>query len=559
MCGISAILLGDTKATTAAVDLHESLYFLQHRGQDAAGITVCQGGRLYQCKGNGMAAKVFAEGKRIADLPGYCGISHLRYPTMGTSSASEAQPFYVNSPFGLSMSVNGNLVNNGELRTFLDFEARRHVNTDSDSELLLNVFAHALNELGKARANVDDVFTALRDVYLRCHGAYACTAMIAGFGILGFRDENGIRPLCLGSRPSATLEGATDYFMASESVALTQLGFGNIVDILPGQAVFIEKGGAPQFRQIVERKSYTPDIFEYVYFARPDSCIDGLSVHRSRENMGLKLADKMRKVLGEKGIQDIDVIIPVPETSNTAAAILAKSLDKPFSNAFVKNRYVYRTFILPGQSARQKSVRRKLSPIKSEFKGKVVCLVDDSIVRGNTSREIVQMAKEAGALRVLFVSCSPEITHPHVYGIDLADPAELIAHNRTVEEIAEHIDADEVIYQDIEDLEIACMEASEVKTDISSFEIGVFCGKYKTNVPDEYFEHLNELRGKGKKRKTATGANEEEETGQRKTILIANSGPMNVGRPQKAPSAANGEGGPDNRDDISLHNFANES
>ncbi|KAK7219944.1 hypothetical protein V2G26_007947 [Clonostachys chloroleuca] len=242
MCGISAILLGDPKATTAAVDLHESLYYLQHRGQDAAGIAVCQGGRVYQAKSNGLASKVFDEGRRIAELPGFMGISHLRYPTAGTSSASEAQPFYVNSPFGLSMSINGNITNPQEVARFLDQEARRHVNTASDSELVLNVFANALNELGKARANVDDIFTALRDVYKRCIGAYSCVAMVAGFGLLAFRDSNGIRPLCLGSRPSATIDGAKDYFLASESIALTQLGFTDVVNIKPGEAVFIQKG-----------------------------------------------------------------------------------------------------------------------------------------------------------------------------------------------------------------------------------------------------------------------------------------------------------------------------
>ncbi|PFH59719.1 hypothetical protein XA68_11955 [Ophiocordyceps unilateralis] len=575
MCGVTALLLGDSKATTAAIDLHEALYFLQHRGQDAAGITVCQGGRLYQCKGNGMAAKVFAEGKRVADLPGFAGISHLRYPTAGTSSASEAQPFYVNSPFGVSMSVNGNLVNNAELRNFLDLEARRHVNTHSDSELLLNVFAHALNELGKARANVDDVFTALRDVYARCRGAFACTAMIAGFGILGFRDENGIRPLCLGSRPSATLDGATDYMMASESIALTQLGFGNITDILPGQAVFIEKGGAPQFRQIVERKSYTPDIFEYVYFARPDSYIDGISVHRSRQKMGLRLAKKIKDTLGEKGVEEIDVVIPVPETSNTAAAVLANYLNKPFSNAFVKNRYVYRTFILPGQTTRQKSVRRKLSPIHSEFRGKAVCLVDDSISRDRDSFRWnalglfvmkgyadmvsqVQMARDAGAVRVLFASCSPGVTHPHVYGIDLADPAELIAHKKTRHEIAAHIDADDVIYQDLEDLQAACVEAAEGESEIKDFEVGVFCGEYKTEVPEGYFEHLHRLRQRVKKRKN--GDSDESDTSAKRPNLIASSGPLNLAaEPLKSNgSMAEEREGLKHRGDISLHNFADE-
>lgn len=561
MCGVTAVLLGDTKATTAAVDLHESLYFLQHRGQDAAGITVCQGGRVYQCKGNGMAAKVFAEGRRLDQLPGWCGVGHLRYPTAGTSSASEAQPFYVNSPFGLTMSVNGNLVNTQYLREFLDVEARRHINSDSDSELLLNIFAHGLNELGKARANTDDIFTALGEVYSKCQGAFACTAMLAGFGILGFRDAHGIRPLCLGSRPSATLPGATDYFMASESVALKQLGFGNIVDIMPGQAVFIQKGGKVEFRQIVPRKSYTPDCFELVYFARPDSSMDGLSVYRSRQNMGVKLAKKMRDILGEKGVADIDVVIPVPETSNIAAATLADRLGKPYVTALIKNRYVHRTFILPSQALRQKSVRRKLSPIESEFRGRTVCLVDDSIVRGTTSREIVQMAREAGATRVIFVSCSPECIYPHIYGIDLADPADLVAHGKTRQEIAEHIHADEVIFQDLADLKASCIEAADGPTEIDDFEVGVFCGKYVTDVPDGYFEHLSNLRGKGKSRKVGAG-----ESGQGHATVVTNSGPVNDASHRDGDDDDDvGQGGyensnsrPEHREDISLYNIASE-
>ncbi|KAJ4217105.1 amidophosphoribosyltransferase [Fusarium solani] len=552
MCGISAILLGDPKATTAGIELHESIYYLQHRGQDAAGITVCQGGRLYQMKGNGLASKVFQEPARIPEtLPGYAGISHVRYPTAGTSSASEAQPFYVNSPFGLSLAVNGNLVNSTELRSFLDLEAHRHVNTDSDSELLLNVYAHALHELGKARANVDDIFAGLREVYSRCKGGFACVAMITGFGVLGFRDENGIRPLCLGSRPSATLDGTMDYFMASESVALTQLGFTNIVDILPGQAVFIQKGGHPQFRQIVEMKSYTPDIFEMVYFSRPDSSQDGISIYRSRQNMGERLAERVKDVLGEKGVQEIDVVIPIPETSNTSAAALASRLQKPLSNAFVRNRYTFRTFIMPGQKARQQGIRRKLSPIASEFKDKVVLLVDDSIVRGNTSREIVLMSREAGAKKVILASCSPEITHPHVYGIDLADPAQLVAHNRTVKEIAKEIGADELIYQSLDDLKAACLDAIDGETQIKDFEVGVFCGKYQTDVPESYFEHLSEIRAKGKKRKNV----EEEGSDAKKLTLVSNSGPVNVRKVQEEEE--------DNKpvidqDDISLHNSATE-
>ncbi|WVF70881.1 amidophosphoribosyltransferase [Kwoniella sp. CBS 6097] len=498
MCGIIGILLHDplaTQTTLAGTELAEGLSLLQHRGQDAAGIVTCgSGGRFYQVKANGMVRDIF-DSAAVAGLKGWMGIGHARYPTAGSSAHAEAQPFYVNSPYGITFAHNGNIVNTPSLRQFLDVDAHRHINTDSDSELLLNILANNLQKTGKFRINEEDIFTAIGDLTRTCIGAYACVAMLAGFGLIVFRDPNGIRPAGIATRKGA--RGGTDYLVASESVVAQGCGFSDWEDVKAGEAIIITRNKITR-RQVAEPKTFAPDIFEYVYFARPDSTIDGISVYRSRMAMGEYLAETVKTELAKAQLE-IDVVIPVPDTSRVAALQCAQHLGIPYREGFVKNRYVGRTFIMPGQTQRRKNVRRKLNAMPEEFAGKTVMLVDDSIVRGTTSKEIVQMAKDVGAKKVIFASCAPPIRHSNVYGIDMPTPKELIAHGRTTEEVAQHIGADLVIFQTLPDLIASCRQFNK---SIETFDCSVFTGEYVTGgVDDRYLEHIEKLRNDNAKAK----------------------------------------------------------
>lgn len=506
MCGITALLLADVDSS-AAPELNEALSLLQHRGQDAAGIVTCGArGRFYQTKANGMVRDVF-DVNAIARLQGNMGVGHVRYPTAGSSAHSEAQPFYVNSPYGITFAHNGNLINTDELRRFLDADAHRHINTESDSEVLLNIFANNLQKTGKFRINEEDIFTAIRDLMKQCKGGYTCIAMLAGFGIIAFRDPNGIRPLGMCSRPAVTtgpVDGhGKDYCFASESVVCDALGFEEFEDIKAGEAVIITKHAVSR-RILTPTNAYVfaPDIFEYVYFARPDSVMDGVSVYRSRMAMGDKLADEVRRQLEARG-ESIDVVIPVPDTSRVAALQLAQNLNVPYREGFVKNRYVGRTFIMPGQSVRRKNVRRKLNAMALEFNGKSVLIVDDSIVRGTTSKEIIQMARDAGARRVIMASCAPPIRYSNVYGIDMPSRHELVAFGRTDEQVAQYIQADMVIYQTLDDL---IDSVKQFNPALTQFDCSVFDGKYVTgDVDADYIEHLEHLRSENAKLKKNAG------------------------------------------------------
>jgi amidophosphoribosyltransferase len=483
MCGIIGVV-GKNPVNQL---LYDGLLVLQHRGQDAAGIATFEGSTFHMHKGNGMVQDVF-QTRHMRSLKGNAGIAHVRYPTAGSSSAAEAQPFYVNSPFGIILGHNGNLTNSVQLTQEMFRQDLRHINTNSDSEVLLNVLAHEIEHTAhNAVLNADMVFEAVEGVHKRCRGAYAVVAMIANFGLLAFRDPNGIRPLVIGRHDS---ENGVEYVVASESVALDVLGYTLVRDVEPGEAIFIDMDGNFFSRQCAEKPELHPCIFEYVYLARPDSVIDGISVYQTRLHMGESLAEKIHR---EWSHLDIDVVIPIPDTSRPSALQLANALNLTYREGFIKNRYIGRTFIMPGQALRKKSVRQKLNPIGMEFKGKNVLLIDDSIVRGTTSRQIVQMARDAGANKVYFASAAPPVRFPNVYGIDMPSRDELLATGRTDEEICAEIGADALIYQDLDAL-VADVRLSN--PDIEFFDCSCFDGNYVTGDVDEiYLANIEAARG----------------------------------------------------------------
>jgi len=481
MCGLIGIV-GRSSVNQA---IYDALTVLQHRGQDAAGIMTFADGNFHQRKSEGLVRDVFRQ-HHMQRLYGNMGIGHVRYPTAGSSGPALAQPFYVNSPYGIGLAHNGNLTNSEELSGELYQTDLRHLNTDSDSELLLNVFAHELQKQGKLKPGAEEIFTAVAGVHRRCRGGYAAVAMIADYGVVGFRDPHGIRPLVVGKRVT---DDGEEFMLASESVALDVLGFTMIGDVRAGEAVYISRDGVLHTRQCAEQSELRPCIFEHVYFSRPDSMMDGISVYKTRMRQGEYLA---RKVLSLRPDHDIDVVIPIPDTSRIAAQSMAGVLGVKFREGLMKNRYIGRTFIMPGQSQRKKSVRQKLNAIPLEFKGKNVMLVDDSIVRGTTCRQIVELAREAGANKVYFASAAPPVRYPNVYGIDMPSAAELVAHGRNEDEVCELIGADWLIYQNLDDLIASSREGNP---EVSRFECSVFDGRYVTGDVDQgYLDRVEALR-----------------------------------------------------------------
>ncbi|RDZ27717.1 amidophosphoribosyltransferase [Lysobacter silvisoli] len=478
MCGI----LGIVGHNDVAAQLYDGLTVLQHRGQDAAGIATADGARLRVHKGNGLVSDVFDEGA-MRLLEGRVGIGHCRYPTAGSEGSDEAQPFYVNSPFGIALAHNGNLINTDTLRREVFEQDRRNVNTESDSEVLLNVFAHELDL--QRGLTPEAAFKAIEGVHRRCVGGYAVVATVLGLGLVAFRDPNGIRPLVLGKRRSG---GQDEYAIASESVALDLLGFERVRDVRPGEGIVVTPRGELYERQCAPERKHTPCIFEFVYFARPDSMMDDVSVHKARMRMGQALGEKILRLRPD---HDIDVVIPIPDTSRDAALEISNVLGVKYREGFIKNRYVGRTFIMPGQGERAKSVRRKLNPIPLEFRNRVVLLVDDSIVRGTTSKQIVQMARDAGARKVYLASAAPAVRHPNVYGIDMPSAEELVAHGRSDDDVQTLLGCDWLIYQDLDALEQA---VSGPKHRIDHFDSSCFNGDYVTGIEPGYFERLQQLR-----------------------------------------------------------------
>jgi amidophosphoribosyltransferase len=488
--------------------LYDGLMVLQHRGQDAAGIATVEGNTFHLHKGPGLVRDVFRT-RNMRALPGNWGIGHVRYPTAGSAyNFAESQPFYVNSPFGIVLGHNGNLTNAEQLKEEMFRMDRRHINTNSDSEVLLNVLAHELQAASHGyELDVDSIFQAVAGVHRRCRGAYAVVAMIAGYGLLAFRDPHGIRPLIYGE--NQTPEG-TEYLVSSESVALDTLGFKTVRDLEPGEAIFIDLDKNLHSRQCAQQPMYAPCIFEYVYLARPDTVIDGVSVYEARLKMGEALAEKVKVTIP---VSEIDVVIPIPDSSRPSAMQLADALGISFREGFVKNRYVGRTFIMPGQAMRKKSVRQKLNTVSQEFKGKRVLLVDDSIVRGTTSREIVEMARAAGAVKVYFASASPPVRFPNVYGIDMPTRSELIATGRTDAEIAREIGADALVYQDLEAMK---QSITSLRNDLTFFDAACFDGCYVTGDIDEaYLDAVEGKRGGSK-----PGKNDEDGDGKASQQLV---------------------------------------
>ena len=485
MCGI----VGIVGHTEVAAQLYDGLTVLQHRGQDAAGIATADGGKLRVHKGNGLVRDVFDE-RAMSLLGGRVGIAHCRYPTAGSEGSDEAQPFYVNSPFGIALAHNGNLINTDALRREVFEQDRRNVNTESDSEVLLNVFAHELDT--QNALTPEAVFRAIEGVNRRAKGGYAVVCAVLGLGLVAFRDPHGIRPLVLGKRASAA---GDEYIVASESVALDILGFERLRDVAPGEGIVITARGELHAQQCAAPETHAPCIFEYVYFARPDSMIEEISVHKARMRMGVTLGEKILRL---RPNHDIDVVIPIPDTSRDAALEIASVLGVKYREGFIKNRYVGRTFIMPGQGERAKSVKRKLNPIPLEFRNRVVLLVDDSIVRGTTSQQIVQMARDAGARKVYLASAAPPVRYPNIYGIDMPSPDELVAHDRSEAEIEQFLGCDWLIYQDLADLEAA---VAGPKFPNRKFDSSCFSGEYVTGIEPGYFERLQQLRSDDAKKK----------------------------------------------------------